>query len=644
MKNKRILSIGKCSFSPSLEQTPKARSSKNSLSFSIKMVGDIKSKVQLKLIYCQTTLIINLFWIALLFFTSSPNLLAQKRKDVSSPQFLKEFTLQPKQLRLEGDSIRFMLQGTALLPSGVLSKEAQVLLQLRAKQDTLELGEVDAVSNGSFSVFSKNIALAYQPWMDEGSLVLQLFFGNRDQRPAEERLLATGVRAPQRWVHLGNSLPGESMQELGRYAGPQLSAPGREVTEGFTFYFAPGSSDWTATLGNEQERKRLGEFLNKNPDVRQLQLTGLQSPEQAEGRNSQLGFSRGQVVGKQLIQFFPTLEQTDINYSSRWNDWFDFRTLLADYSGLPEENKAAFYQIILGEGSYLEKGIALRALPDFAKVSSALYPLLRSVKVQLTAQPYLGLNGAQVKRLQEALRPNGAKRLSEAEWVLAAGASQDLEEKGYLYSKMAEGYPGPLAYINLAVVRLRQAQSSPDWGSKEVLWGEAERLLDQAQQGKPNPLLLYNQAQLLINKGEYWKAYTLLSDASVLAKGQGSLATDIDLLRGALDVQRGEYKLALLRFEVPISTAKDFFNKGVAKFQLGDYGGATAAFEASAIQSREFGYGYYGLAWVAMELGQVDTGLDYLQKALQNNPSLRGKAILDPTFEVFRREGMLVLN
>jgi hypothetical protein len=72
-----------------------------------------------------------------------------------------------------------MLQGTALLPSGVLSKEAQVMLQLRAKQDTLELGEVDAVSNGSFSVFSKNIALAYQPWMDEGSLVLQLFFGNR---------------------------------------------------------------------------------------------------------------------------------------------------------------------------------------------------------------------------------------------------------------------------------------------------------------------------------------------------------------------------------------------------------------------------------------------------------------------------------
>jgi len=644
MKNRRILSIGKCSFSPSLEQTPKARSSKNSLSFSIKKEGDIKSKVRLKLIHCQTTLIINLFWLAPLFFASTQNLLAQKWKEASSTQFLNNFTIQPKQLRLDGDSIRFMLQGTALLPSGILSKEAHVMLQLRASQDTLELGEVEAGSNGSFSVFSKNIALAYHPWMDEGSLVLQLVFGSRDQALAEERVLATGVWAPQRWVHLGNSLAGERMPEVGRYAELQSPAPSRAVTEEFTFYFAPGSSDWTTALGNEVEINRLGEFLKKNPDVQQLHLTGLQSPEQAEGRNSQLGFNRGQAIGQVLPKFFPVLEQKKIKYSSRWNDWFDFRILLADYSELSEENKDAFYQIILGEGSYLEKGISLRELPDFAKVSAALYPLLRSVKVELTARPYLGLNQEQAKRLQEALRSNGAKLLSEAEWALAAGASQDLEEKGYLYSKMAEGYPGPRPYINLAVVRLRQAQSLPDLGSKEVLWEEAERLLNHAQQGESTPILLYNQAQLLIHSGEYWKGYTLLSDASVLAKGQGALVADIDLLRGALDVQRGDYKLALLRFEAPISTAKDYFNKGIAHFQLGDYGGATAAFEASVIQSREFGYGYYGLAWVAMELGQADIALDYLQKALQNNPPLRKKAALDPTFEVFRRKGLLELD
>lgn len=599
-------------------------------------------KVQQKLIQRQIALIFNLFWLATLFFGSPQNLFAQKKKEGST--FLQDFSIQPKQLRLEGDSIRFTVQGTALLPSGILSKDAYLILQLSASQDTLALGEVTGISNGSFSVFKKEIVFAYQPWMDEASLELQLFFGKRDQIPAEVIGLATGVRAPQRWVHLGNYLPGELVPELGRYDGPQLPSAGQEMTEGFTFYFTPGTSDWTATLGNEQEKKRLGEFLEKNPEVRQLQVTGLQSPEQAEGRSSQLGFSRAQTIGNKLNEFFPVLMQTEIKFGSRWNDWFDFRTLLADYAGLLEEEKAAYYQIILGEGNYLEKGSALRRLSGFSEASVALYPKLRSVKVALTARPYLGLNEQQAKRLREALLPNGAKRLSEADWVLAASVSQDLEEKGYLYSKMAEGYPGPLPAINLAVVRLRQAQVLPDWGSKEVLWEEAERLLLQAQRDKANPLLLYNQAQLLINRGDYWKAYTILSDASVLAKGQASLAADIDLLRGALDVQRGEYKLALLRFAVPITTAKDFFNKGIGHFQLGDYGGATTAFEASVIKSRQFGYGYYGLAWVAMELGQVDTALDYLQKALQNNPSLREKAELDPAFEMFRSTGMVLRN
>lgn len=598
----------------------------------------MKAKVQQKLAHYQTALIINLFWVLLLFFSYSPSLLAQKKKQI--PQFIQDLSMQPKQLKLAGDSIRFMLQGSALFPSGVLSKEPHLKLQLRASQDTLPLGEVSIVPNGSFSMFTKNVAFAYQPWMEEGSLELYLFFGNRDEAPAEVRLLATGVQAPQRWVHLGNYLPGEAIPELGRYDGPQSSSPGRAINEGFTFYFLPGKSDWTTALGNEQERSRLGEFLKNNPDVQQLQLTGLQSPEQAEGKSSQLGFNRGQAVGKMLNQFFPVLEQTEIKYASRWNDWFDFRTLLADYSGLPEEKKDGYYQIILSEGSFLEKGVRLRGLPDFAKVSAALYPQLRSVKLEVSARPYLGLNGEQAKRLQEALRPNGAKRLSEANWALAAAASQDLEEKGYLYSKMAEGYPGATPFINLAVVRLRQAQASPDWGSKEVLLEEAERLLQLAQQDKANPLLLYNQAQLLIIKGDYWKGYTLLSDASVLAKGQASLAADIDLLRGALDVHRGEYKLAMLRFAVPISSAKDFFNKGIALYQLGDYGGATAAFEESVLQSREFGYGYYGLAWVAMELGQVETALDYLQLAFQNNPALREKARMDPIFEAVWSSGM----
>ena len=60
-----------------------------------------------------------------------------------------------------------------------------------------------------------------------------------------------------------------------------------------------------------------------------------------------------------------------------------------------------------------------------------------------------------------------------------------------------------------------------------------------------------------------------------------------------------------------------------------------AAFEASVLANRELGYGYYGLALVAMELGQAESGSLYLEKALTYRPALRQKIAIDPAFSQF---------
>jgi tetratricopeptide (TPR) repeat protein len=146
-------------------------------------------------------------------------------------------------------------------------------------------------------------------------------------------------------------------------------------------------------------------------------------------------------------------------------------------------------------------------------------------------------------------------------------------------------------------------------------------------------LILFNQGQLKVLQGEYWEAYKVLSEASTLAKGDESLATAIDLLRGALDIRRGDYKLSLLRLNRPLQKAEDFFNKGIAHFLLGDYLNASAAFESSVMQNRELGYGYYGLALVSLELGQFESALLYLEKASIANPVLREKIRIDPSIE-----------
>jgi hypothetical protein len=53
------------------------------------------------------------------------------------------------------------------------------------------------------------------------------------------------------------------------------------------------------------------------------------------------------------------------------------------------------------------------------------------------------------------------------------------------------------------------------------------------------------------------------------------------------------------------------------------------------LANRELGYGYYGLALVAMELGQAESGSLYLEKALTYRPALRQKIAIDPAFSQF---------
>jgi tetratricopeptide (TPR) repeat protein len=442
-----------------------------------------------------------------------------------------------------------------------------------------------------------------------------------------------GVRAPQLLVRLGQYSEGEAIPEVGRFDFAGKTLPSAPQTKTVYFQFAPGKSDWNSNLGNEEVKKVLADFLNQNPEIVSVALTGLQSPEQAEGRNSQLGYRRAEVVGQKLLSFFPELDPQQIKTQSRWNNWFDFRVLLADYEELSEATKESFYKVLLSEGTYLEKGIRLKSLPDFERVAARLYPKLRTVKVELTAKPYLGLNREQRNRLQESIRPGGTNRLSFSEWEKAAAASQDLEVQASLFASMAKWSDRPAPLLNLAVVRMRQAQQLQDLGSREVLWTEAARLLDAASLINPSPLISYNQGQLKVLQGDYWEAYKLLSEASTLAKGDESLATAIDLLRGALDIRRGDYKLSLLRLNRPLNKAEDFFNKGIAHFLLGDYLNASAAFESSVIQNRELGYGYYGLALVAMESGQFESARLYLEKASFYNPVLNEKIRMDPSVE-----------
>lgn len=568
------------------------------------------------------------------FLMLSLAVFAQDNRNVYTYRFISDATILPAKLKLEGDSIRFTIKGSIPVESVLIPRNPRLALTLYSSGGAIEFGDLPIVKQVANFSFEKKFSVQYEPWMQGAVLELEFFQGKKGtSTPTESKILAKGIISPQLMVKFGEVYPNEPIPQVGLYQLTGGIDRELENREEFVLLFNPGSSVFKEGPENLETYKKIEDFVQKNPTILQVKITGIQSPEQSEGRNSQLGNMRAQVAQKNLLQKFPEIPSSVLKIDSRWNDWFDLRLLLKEYQGISTQRKDEVYEVLVNAESFLEKGERLKKLPGYNQLASDLFPKLRSAKIEIIAKPAQGLNLEQTNRLREAMSSNsGVNRLTFAEWALAAESSQNLEEKALIYSKMTEFFRSAMPYNNMAVVRMRQAQRTLDVGSKEVLWEEAERLLQQGYKIEANAYSLHNLGQILALKGNYWEAYKKLSEASVLSKNPDFVQAN-EMLRGALDVKRGDYKLATLRFDFPIKDPKDLFNKGLAYYMLGDYIKATQYFEESVIQGREFGLGYYGLAMIAVQSGQVEIAIIQLKKAFSYNSTLLERMVIDPIFE-----------
>ncbi len=578
-----------------------------------------------------------MFNILVILFLLSSEPLFSKSRIVPENKFLKDVQLTPSKLKLEGDSIRFTVKGTIPIESVLTPKNPKVSLSYHAEGNELSLGELELKREVASYKYEGRYSLKFEPWMTGATLEVFFYQGRKeDPQPFEKQVLAKGIIAPQLMVKLGEVYPDEPIPVVGLFITSGALDKELVRNEEFSFLFELGSSAYKSSDANSATLKRLDAFLEANPDVQDFKITGLQSPEIGEGRDASLGMNRAESVSKMLGARVSRLSESQFKMDSRRNDWFDLRLLLRDYKGISTNRKDELYAVLMNQESYLEQNERLKKIPGFSQVAQDLYPRLRAARVEITSKPRAGLDMQQSIKLKEALTKNdGTNALSFAEWALAAESTQSIEEKAAIYSKMTEFFRSPLPYNNMAVVRMRQAQRTLDQGSKEILWEEALRLLAQAYRIEPTPHTLHNQGQILALMGDYWEAYKKLSDASTMSLNPNFLQHN-EALRGALDILRGDYKLATLRFDYRFTDPKDFFNKGIAYYMLRDFPNANMAFEESVIQGRSFGYGYYGLAMIAAAGGQQEVALIQLKKAIESNRQLASRAYTDPLFYEIR--------
>lgn len=552
-------------------------------------------------------------------------------------RFLKDAELIPQKLKLEGDSVRFSVKGSIPIESILIPKNPKITLLFKGEKNQLDLGEIDLKKNVSNYAYEKKIALKYEPWMAGAVLEASFFQGKKEnQSPFEKKILARGVLAHQLMVKLGDVYSDEPIPVVGLFMTSGVLDREMVREKDFSLQFDLGSSIYKSSSANLKTIQEIDAFLEANPDIQEIKITGIESPEIGEGKNGTLGMNRAESAKKALGTRLNLLPDSLIKTDSRRNDWFDLRLLMRDYKGISTNRMDELYAILMNQESYLEQNDRLKKVPGFSQVAQDLYPKLRVAIIEISSKPRTGLDMQQTIKLKEALlKTDGTNALSFEEWALAAEASQSLEEKAVIYSKMTEFFRSALPYNNMAVVRMRQAQRTLDQQSKEILWEEGLRLLTQAYRIDPNPYTIHNQGQIYALEGNYWEAYLKLSEASSMTQNPDFLMHN-EALKGALDILRGDYKLATLRFVYKFSDPKDYFNKGLAYFMIQDFANASIAFEESVEHGRVFGYGFYGLAMIAAASGQKEVALIHLKKAIDANRQLSNLAFQDPLFEEIR--------
>lgn len=551
--------------------------------------------------------------------------------------FLDNAKISPSRLEWQKDSVFFSIKGSIPIISGFLPRNPRLKLVFTSSDKELDLGEIELTKKLSEYVYDQKITFQYQSWMDKGRLAAQFLQGSKNTiKVYESKILATGISAIPLLMHIGLQKSSLTHPEVGWMITKNLQDTQKINLAEFAFNFDIGSALLSRTSVNQRSLNDLRAFLRQNPLVTSLKITGLQSPELAEGRNSKLGMDRALAVLESLKAVDLEFRDEVMSVDARWRDWFDFRVLLHEQLDLTEVQKEKYYDIFQNGSDFLSQSQDLTKVSGFDGISKRLFPLLRSAKVEIQASQIWGLDPIILDEMRDILRDSTlSNTLSRRDWEIASAAADSPEDREKIFRKMLIFFKSVYASNNLAVLLMRQAQQLDDIVSKEYLLQEAENLLTEAGKIEINPFLLHNHALLLLARGSEWEAYRKLSIASGQSK-EISFLIQNENLRAALDVWRGDYKLARIRYDYPTSDPKALFNKGIVFFLAKEFEPATVAFEESVMASRDFGFGFYGLALIAASIGQEDIAWIHLQKAILLEDSIFQMAKFEPIFDQVR--------
>jgi tetratricopeptide (TPR) repeat protein len=403
------------------------------------------------------------------------------------------------------------------------------------------------------------------------------------------------------------------------------------------FIFERGKSVLRPSETRAEKGKQLDAFIASKNVTRTVTITGTHSPEGLERINSKLSEERAAAIEKyyraQMKKYDYQGAAAEIKFILKpiVDDWSGFKTALAAYTGITDEQKAEYLNIVNNGGAFEEQEKQLKKLSTYNKVFRDVYPGLRTAKTEiLTIKVKKTEAEISVLSKQVSTGQAGMDALTFDELMYSASLTPSLEERTAIYEAATKKEANWTAHNNLGAAYLQAVIENP---SKTDLLDKASAQLEIAAKLNPSPEVNANLASIALMKGNPYKAYSLVRAA--LSGANNDVTRGVNGVKGACEIYMANYGAAVSSTSSANTTDVNLFNKGLAQVLSGDFSNASSSFAEATRTNPNYAIGFYGAAVAAARSGNGDAVVSNLVSAVKIDASLKEKALTDLEFAKF---------
>jgi Flp pilus assembly protein TadD len=530
-----------------------------------------------------------------------------------------KYTVEPSPLIVQGDSVAVSINGT--FPGKYFSRKAQVELtptlvytggetpyKMVGFQGDKAVGNYTVIPYETGKSFSYTGKVAYTPSMSTSELMVKIL-GKQGKKelPFDPWKLADGVI----------TTPYLMMSDDKVLMAPDAFQRITTHSEMATINYLVSSSVVRPGELKDADVSAMGTFIKGVTAAGNIRLTGISidawaSPEGELSKNENLAsdraksamtWAKGELKRAKLksdsLETFYTL-------TPRGEDWDGFQKAMQASTTVPDKELVLRVLQMYPDVTKREEEIRNMAA-TYKEISEEILPQLRRSEMRLNYER-VGYSDEQLAAMSKSTPDS----LTVEELLYSATLTTDLNEKLRIYREASRIYPADFRGPNNAGYILMMQNKM----------AEAEAEFQKANGISDNPISTNNLGVVARLKGDRKKAMEMYRKAT-------SAGPEVKYNMGIIDIQNGDYSSANSNM-----SGTNSFNAALAKTLGGDAAGAQRILEASA--DKDSAMGHYLMAIIGARQNNGDMVRNHLGMAVQQDASLREKAMKDLEFRDFK--------